>query len=319
MPSTELESAIHIFERHLTAERQVALRTVNNYLDDLRIFVGFAKDQLGINDPKQIERSTIVGYLEWLLNRKPITRGAYGKQRNNGHSRSSVVRMLTVLRLFFRLLMREGQITENPTERVRTARPPRTLPEILSEQNIGKLLQAPDPSKLLGQRDTTILELLYGSGLRVSELTALNLNNINTARAEILVMGKGSKERLIPLTNPSATSLAIYIQRTRQNLTTKKSGDALFLNRKGGRLSPRSVQILVRHYSHITGIEKPIHTHTLRHTFATHMLNGGADLRTVQELLGHSSPTTTQIYTHVSLADTRRVYLNTHPRLARHR
>ena len=319
MSPTLWDSALVRFQRHLAAERQLAPRTVNNYLNDLQPFAQFLQEKLGISDPAQVDRATVMGYLEWLLNRRPTTRGRQETQRRPGHAHTSVIRMLSVLRSFYRLLVREGWVQQDPTLRVRTVRPRRALPGVLSRREVDQLLQEPDEAKFQGLRDAAILELLYGSGLRVSETVGLDLESVSLSQGEVRVLGKGSKERVVPLTKPAVEALARYLQEARPKRVSRRSGVALFLNQRGGRLSARSIQLLVRHYSEVSGLERPVHTHVLRHTFATHLLDGGADLRVVQGLLGHASPATTQIYTHVSQAQARRVYLKAHPRATERR
>jgi integrase/recombinase XerC len=176
-----------------------------------------------------------------------------------------------------------------------------------------RLLKAPDLASPQGLRDRAIIELIYASGLRVSELVKLNLERVNLDSGEIRVWGKGSKERLVLIGEPAARALANYLSQSRPKLLGKRSGDALFLNRYGSRLSERIVQMILEKYAALAGLDKRVHPHLLRHTFATHMLDGGADLRVVQELLGHASLASTQIYTHVTKSQARKVYLSAHP------
>jgi site-specific recombinase XerD len=178
---------------------------------------------------------------------------------------------------------------------------------------INRLLDAPDLTKPEGKRDRAILELLYASGLRVSELWQLDLGNLNLESREIRVIGKGSKERIVLIGLPAATAISEYISLGRPRLLNSKSQNALFLNRQGNRLSMRGIQKILKHHALASGLEKNIHPHVLRHTFATHMLDGGADLRVVQELLGHADLSSTQIYTHVTKQQARKVYLTAHP------
>ena len=318
-PVAPLDRALERFQQHLAAELRLAPRTVSNYLDDMKPFAQFLQEHLGISDPAQVDRSTVIGYLEWLLNQRPITQGRLEARRRPGHTRTSVVRLFSVLRSFYRLLAQEGWIAQDPTARVRTVKLQRTLPEVLSHREVGNLLGGPPRAKLQGLRDVAILELLYSSGLRVSEAAGLDVEDLDLSSLEVRVLGKGSKERLVPLTRPEAEALERYLHEARPHWTTRRSGAALLLNQRGGgRLTARSIQLLVNRYGQATGVNRSIHTHTLRHTFATHLLDGGADLRVVQELLGHASPATTQIYTHVSQAQARRVYLKAHPRATTH-
>ena len=178
-------------------------------------------------------------------------------------------------------------------------------------------METPEPSSPAGLRDRAVLEVLYGAGLRVSELTGMDVTDVNLEERNARVLGKGSKQRMVLLGTKAADAVDSYLRHGRPHLRAARDGGALFLNRSGGRLTPRSVQKLVRTYAIQSGIEATVHPHTLRHTFATHLLDGGADLRVVQELLGHSSPTTTEIYTHVTQAAARRTYVAAHPRSRR--
>ena len=190
----------------------------------------------------------------------------------------------------------------------------RRLPRFLSQANAEKLMDAADPATLVGIRDKALLELIYGAGLRVSEASGLDVTNMNLPSREIRVTGKGSKQRIVLIGESAKKSLARYLREARPKLVGEQSKLILFLNRFGGRLSQRSIQEKVRRYSLKAGLPEGVHTHTLRHSFATHMLEGGADLRVVQDLMGHSSPATTQIYTHVTQNEARRVYYSAHPR-----
>ena len=197
---------------------------------------------------------------------------------------------------------------------------PKRLPQVLYRQEADSLIEQPKVSSKEGRakplllRDAALLELLYGSGLRLSEVAGLNLADIDVRNRTVRVVGKGNKERMVPLSRPSIEALNNYAAQGRPNLIADIRSQALFLNRYGGRLSQRSVQTLVQRYALRAGLSRDIHTHTLRHSFATHLLDGGADLRVVQELLGHASPATTQVYTHVSPAQARKAYLAAHPR-----
>lgn len=191
------------------------------------------------------------------------------------------------------------------------------LPRFLTQDEAARLVQAPETSDLLGPRDRALLELIYAAGLRVSEARDLNISGVNLETRELRVTGKGSKQRVVLIGIAARDALALYLREVRPKLANRASGMALFLNRFGGRLSQRSVQQKVRKYAGKVGLGSGVHTHTLRHSFATHLLEGGADLRVVQELLGHSSPATTQIYTHVTASQAKEVYLAAHPRSKR--
>lgn len=230
-----------------------------------------------------------------------------------GYVKASVARRLSQLRSFGRFLMREDVVPNNPFRVVSSPKVPKRLPVPLSVPETVALLGEPDINTPQGLRDYAILEVLYGGGLRVSELSGLNLSSIDWGRKELRVWGKGAKERIVLLGTPAIVALQAYAQRGRPELLRETPTEALFLNRSGGRLTTRSVMSLLGKYSRMAGLEKHVTPHTLRHTFATHLLDGGADLRSVQELLGHARLATTQIYTHVSQNRAREVYLRSHP------
>jgi site-specific recombinase XerD len=188
------------------------------------------------------------------------------------------------------------------------------LPRFLTEEEAARLVSTPDTSDGFGLRDSALLELMYSSGLRLSEVHGLNVSDLDVDTREILVRGKGSKQRVVLLGKKAAAAISLYLGQVRHKLASRESDPALFLNRAGNRLGQRSIQKKVKRYAMKAGIRSDTHTHTLRHSFATHLLDGGADLRVVQELLGHSSPATTQIYTHVTQAKAREVYMAAHPR-----
>ena len=188
------------------------------------------------------------------------------------------------------------------------------LPRFLSQEDVLRLMKSPDMTDNFGFRDRAILEVIYASGMRVSEATNINVDQVNLGQGEVRVLGKGAKERIVLLGKPALALLRTYMMDIRPKLTKMKGSRALFLNRYGSRLSQRSIQSKVRAYARKAGIDSGVHTHTLRHTFATHMLEGGADLRVVQELLGHSNPSTTQIYTHLTQTELRETYHSAHPR-----
>ena len=288
--------------------------TVRVYSDD-RAFLATSDDlatfdrylELQNVDYDQLDRRFLRRYLAWLAT------SARGKR--GGYARVSVARKLVSLRAFYRFLQREGLVKINPVPkgsafRVKTEK---RLPDFLTENEMNRLLEAPDLNTELGVRDLAILEMLYSSGVRLSELAALDLDNVDMEAREAKVLGKGSKERIVLLGGPAVQALQNYMTASRPLLSDAPT-NALFLNRYGGRLSRRSIQKIVKKGALQAAISPRTHTHSMRHTFATHMLEGGADLRIVQELLGHSSPATTQIYTHVTQRQARKVYMASHPR-----
>ncbi len=279
--------------------------TVRVYLDDLSTFDRYLQQQDA--DYARLDRRFLRGYLAWLATRARGKRG--------GYARVSVARKLVSLRAFYRFLQQEGIVKTNPVPkgsafRVKTEK---RLPDFLTENEMERMLEAPDPDTELGIRDQAILELLYSSGVRLSELASLNLEDLNLEAREAKVFGKGSKERMVLLGGPAVQALHHYMTASRPLLLDNFT-NALFLNKYGGRLSPRSIQKIVKKSARQATINPRTHTHSMRHTFATHMLEGGADLRVVQEFLGHSSPATTQIYTHVTQRQARKVYMASHPR-----
>lgn len=284
---------------HLAAEQRLSPYTQRNYAADLGDFLAFL-EQKGISDLGSIHRQLLREYLGQLLGR--------------GMSRGSVVRKVSAVRTFYRYLVREELLAASPLGVIPSPKKEERLPSYLGQVDVARLLAAPDTSTPLGLRDRALLELLYASGLRVSEVVGLDLAHLSLERRELRVHGKGNKERMVLMGVPAAEALERYLQDGRPNLLRDGGSAALFLNRFGERLSQRSVQTLVRKYAAQAGIDKDVHPHLLRHTFATHLLDGGADLRVVQELLGHENLGSTQIYTHVSQAQTRRQYLAAHPR-----
>jgi len=234
--------------------------------------------------------------------------------RQSGASRKTTARKLAALRSFYRFLVREGIVAGNPAVSVRSPRLPKNLPNFLTIQQVNTLLDTPDKSDLWGLRDASIMELLYSSGLRVSELTSLDRDDVDLLSEMVRVQGKGRKERMAPVGGVAATALSRYLaERDAQNNRQFDAG-ALFINRRGGRLSARSVGRILEKYIAQAGVGVHTTPHTLRHSFATHLLDRGADLRAVQELLGHSSLSSTQIYTHLTTERLREVYRKAHPR-----
>ncbi|MDA0769219.1 MAG: tyrosine recombinase XerC [Chloroflexi bacterium] len=287
------------FQRHLKAEKDLADLTIRNYSTDIQPLYEFMRLR-GISELRGLDKFALRGYLAWLT--------------ELGYARPSIVRKTSTLRTFLAWLTRKGILEGDPLPRRGTMRSEKRLPRFLSQENAEKLMEAPDPTTLVGIRDRALLEVIYGAGLRVSEASGLDVTNMNLPTREIRVTGKGSKQRIVLIGETARLSMARYLREARPHLVSDKSKVILFLNRFGGRLSQRSIQEKVRRYSIKAGLPDGVHTHTLRHSFATHLLEGGADLRVVQDLMGHSSPATTQIYTHVTQNEARRVYLTAHPR-----
>jgi integrase/recombinase XerC len=231
------------------------------------------------------------------------------------YSKATAARKLATLRSFYKFCMRKGLITNNPVASIRTPKQEKRLPKFLDIEQIRKLLSTPDDSTLLGARDRAMLETLYSTGVRVSELVALNVEDVDTAGECLRIRGKGRKERVTPIGPTALHAIRKYLEmRQHDPRNTTFDKQALYVNKHGQRLSTRSVRRKLDKYLLICGLDPSISPHTLRHTFATHMLNNGADLRSVQELLGHQSISTTQVYTHLTTAQLKRDYDNSHPR-----
>jgi integrase/recombinase XerC len=269
---------------------------VRNYTDALLEFFTYVREQ-GINSLKEVDKHIIRGYLAYLM--------------KQGFAKSSIARRLSAIRSFYRYLLREEFVAVSPAATTASPKLDRRLPAFLTVEDAKRLVESPDLSKPQGQRDRALLELLYASGLRISELVNMNVEQVNLATNEIRVWGKGAKERVVLIGEPAARALTTYINRGRRELLSGKKNNALFVNRYGGRLPARRVQKILERYAH--NIDKKVHPHMLRHTFATHLLDGGADLKVVQELLGHADLSSTQIYTHVTQSRARKIYLAAHP------
>ena len=309
-----LDSRLGRYQTYLRGQRGLAENTVRNYLTDLDCFRRYlVRESLALTS---MDRRMLRGYLAWLATEAKVdTSPSTGRQRGQGYARVSIVRKLTALRSFYRFLVQEGvfRSTPVPSGRSLQVKVEKAIPTFLGRQEVNRLLETPQDSSVLGVRDQAILEVFYSCGVRLSEAQGIDLADINFPGREILVRGKGSKERLVLFGGPTQAALARYMLDSRPKLDTGATS-ALFLNRYGQRLSGRSIEIMVRRYAAQAGLKDGIHPHTLRHTFASHMLEGEADLRVIQELMGHSSPATTQIYTHVTKQEARHSYLIHHPR-----
>ena len=284
---------------HLQAELNASPYTVRNYTTDLLGFFEFLRTK-GFDSLEGIDKHALRDYLSHLM--------------AQGFAKASIARKLSAIRSFYRYLLREKIVSTNPLETTSSPKLDKRLPSFLTQEEVKQLLEAPDLSKPQGQRDRAILELLYASGLRVSELVKLDLGDINLESREIRVFGKGSKERVVLMGVPAANALQTYLTQGRPELLKdKKDTGALFITDYGKRPIERRIQKILGEYASLAGIDKRVHPHMLRHTFATHLLDGGADLRVVQELLGHANLSSTQIYTHVTRSQAKKVYLSAHP------
>lgn len=291
------DQALSLFEGHLKTQNR-SEHTIVAYCNDLGQFLEFAATELAI----EAEELT-VGQID-----KYIVRSYLGYLTECGLERKSIARKLSSLRAFFKFLCREEIIKENPVQRMVTPKVGRKLPQFLSVEQMDRLLQTPDCTTLLGARDQVILELLYGSGLRISELEGINRQDLDLARGLLRVRGKGNKERIVPLTPYAVEAIESYLA------MRDDEEEPLLLNYQGTRLNVRSIRRVLEKLGKKAGLSQHLHPHVLRHSYATHLLDGGADLRSVQELLGHSQLSSTQIYTHLTRERLREVYDQCHPR-----
>ncbi len=295
----EMAERLAGFLRYLDAERSASPHTLANYGREVAEFLRFLARE-GTERWEDVDRPVLRSYLAWL-----------GAQ---GYARGSIARRVAEVHSFGAYLRREGWTPGQPFLALQAPRAGRRLPDVLSVTETAALLSQPDLRTAQGIRDRAILEVLYAGGLRVSELVHLDLAHVDVHRGEVRVWGKGSKERIALLGKPAQRWLRIYTQEGRPRLLGARNAcQAVFVNRRGTRLTARSVQLLLRDYTVRAGLDKRVTPHVLRHTFATHLLDGGADLRVVQELLGHAQLSTTQVYTHVSRSRIRAVYLQAHP------
>ena len=294
-----IDRAIDEYLSYLRIERGSSPLTVEAYSADLADYASFL-DEVGIADVQRIDRDTIVAY--------------EGDLAERGYAVSSVDRHISVLKGFHRFLVREGAAEGNPAASVRLPSPPAKLPDVLSIEQANALLDQMTGEDARAKRDRAILEVLYGCGLRVSECVGLDLSDCVLQEGYLRVVGKGSKERISPISGMALQALVDYLEQGRGELVKPmRPCAAVFLNSRGLRLSRQSIHAIVAKAGRAIGVTD-LHPHTLRHSFATHMLEGGADLRVIQEILGHSDISTTQIYTHVNRSHIREEYLSAHPR-----
>lgn len=301
----KLYNLVDYFLAYLKTEKNASTHTISSYQKD--IFHGldfFKRDLKKDTEPElsELNHLSLRRYLSWM--------------QKEGLARTTICRRLAAWRSFFRFLQREEILIENPFSRLSSPKLIKKLPRFLYQDEVKRLVEAPDDEQPLGMRDRAMLELLYATGIRVSELVELDVGNIELNSGYMRITGKGAKERIVPMGSMAATALRKYLRKGRIALLGKleKPDWALFLNFKGKRLSVRGVRKIINKYVRKVGLEYGVSPHVLRHSFATHLLEGGADLRTVQELLGHVRMSTTQIYTHVTGERLKQVYKKTHPR-----
>ncbi|MGI6045482.1 MAG: site-specific tyrosine recombinase XerD [Eggerthellaceae bacterium] len=298
--SPELRLSCADYLSYLRIERGSSPLTLDAYERDLKRYLHFLTEanRRSVTD---IDRTDIVAYEAYL--------------RAEGYATSSINRAVSAIKGFHRFLVRDGASNKNPADTIRFPKKGETLPQVLSVDQVRRMLEQDLERTPIHMRDRAILEVLYGCGLRVSECTGLDLSDCYLSEGFLRVIGKGSKERLTPISGKALSALEDYLDHGRSELCPPyaKPTSAVFLNARGGRLSRQSVHAVVARAGESIGI-KDLHPHTLRHSYATHMLEGGADLRVIQELLGHANIATTQIYTHVDRSHLREEYLNAHPR-----
>jgi tyrosine recombinase XerC len=299
-----MQNALDDYIRYLIAERNASVHTISNYRREITQFMGFARER----DVRDWSGVTPALLRQWLA-----------ALHAQGYVKASVVRRVSELRSFYSWLVRSDRASVNPVQAISAPRLPQRLPRPLNVEEVEAMLDVPDPSTPQGVRDRAMLELLYAGGLRVSELLALDVSSLDLVQGQVRVFGKGAKERLVLIGVPAERALRAYLKNSRPVLLgsrVQRTG-ALFLNRYGRRLSISMFTRSLSAYARVAGIERPITPHMLRHSFATHLLDGGADLRSVQELLGHESLGTTQVYTQVSQGHLRETVAAAHPRARR--
>jgi integrase/recombinase XerD len=303
---SELNRDAERFLIHLTVERGLAANTLTAYRRDLRRYVGFLTAR-GIMTAGQVDDIVVRSFIA------SVSASTHGPDAAP-YKATSVSRVLSAVRSFHRFLVGEGVAEQDPTSEVVRPRVPRPLPHPLGVEEVRRLIEAPAPSTPTGLRDRAILEVLYGAGVRVSELTGLDVDDLDLEGGFVRVTGKGGKEREVPIGRQAQRAVGSYLTRARPRLVGQRTRGALFLNTRGGRLSRQACAKLLGAYASRAGIGRRVSPHDLRHSFATHLLEGGADVRVVQELLGHASVATTQIYTLVTREHLREVYYTAHPR-----
>jgi integrase/recombinase XerD len=288
------------FIHFLTVEKGLARNTIVSYQRDLEQYRTFLQN-IGVLDVQNITRSHIMRYL--------------GQMREDGKSSKTMARNVASIRSFHQFLLREKRANEDPTLHIETPQLEKKLPKVLNLPEVEALLQAPDMSNEFGYRDKAMIEILYATGMRVSELVQLNISDAHLTMGFIRCIGKGNKERIIPIGSKAIEALEQYLQFARPKLVKPQHRtDALFLNHLGKRLTRQGFWKILKKLASVAGIQKEFSPHTLRHSFATHLLENGADLRAVQEMLGHADISTTQIYTHVTKTRLKDVYSKFHPR-----
>lgn len=289
------------FLHYLIVEKGLAENTIQSYRRDISAYLIFIEKKLQINDINHVTRVHIMQFLSCL--------------KDEGKSARTIARHIASIRSFHHFLILDKIVDHDPTVHIETPHPELKLPKVLNTDEVDTLLNTPDLTTTLGLRDKAMLELMYATGMRVSELVNLNINDVHLSLGFVRCLGKGNKERIIPIGKMATEALKEYLEKARPKLINQKNKtDSLFMNHHGQRLSRQGFWKILKQMAVKAGIEKELTPHTLRHSFATHLLENGADLRSVQELLGHSDISTTQIYTHVTKTRLKDVYNQFHPR-----
>lgn len=302
---------VDAFLDHLAVERGLAENTRTAYREDLHEFTAYLRHR-GIHNLNSVQRTHVTDFL--LAQRKPgVT--ARGHPRAEGLSARTLARRLAAIRMWFRFLVREKLLTADVTQTLDSPKLWRTLPQTMTYDEVERLLAAPQTRTRLGVRDRAMLELMYASGLRVSEVASLKLNDLNAEAGFLRVTGKGNKERVVPVGKQAVEWCRRYVAEIRG----RSARPAVFLSSRGTALSSKTIWAMIKKYARAAGIAKNITPHTLRHSFATHLLNNGGDLRVIQEMLGHADIATTQIYTHVDEGRLKDTHYRYHPRSGRRR
>jgi integrase/recombinase XerD len=295
-----MDEFIDSFLNYLSVERGLSRNTIISYSQDLQSYVGYLKGR-SIKSFSSTNKNDIVGFMMFRKDQKLAA--------------NSIARSLAAIRMFYRFLVRERIIKTDPSSLVDSPKLWKKIPETLSVNEVESLLSGPDVrDEKQGIRDRAILETLYATGMRVSEAVNLRLDNVNMEIGFLRCIGKGDKERIIPLGKKAIISIKRYLEASRPILLKKKESDALFISRCGKKISRQSLWKMIKHYAKVVRIKKPMRPHILRHSFATHLLERGADLRSVQEMLGHSNISTTQLYTHINKERLKSVHRMYHPR-----
>lgn len=298
-----MDEVLTQFTKYLSAELNLTENSIDGYQRDISQFLSYLQDNN--KDFAGVDYKVIRGYLAFLQLKKL--------------SRKSIARKLSAVRMFYRFNRRSGITDSNPADLISAPKMEKRLPKFLQEDAVNALLSAPDLSTPSGLRDKAILEMLYAAGIRVSELAGLDLDSIDYSLFEVKVFGKGRKERIVPIHAVAAGAVRAYLKDARAQLIKKRKAElgptkALFLNQRGDRLTPHGIRLIMSKYVQAVGLSRGITPHSIRHSFATHLLEAGADLRYVQELLGHVDLSSTQVYTHLSKTRLKDIYMRSHPR-----